>query len=108
MFEFENFSVYKKSKNLFSEILKVLENRSLNKNLKDQLYRSTSSIILNIAEGAGKYSKRDKKNFYTIARGSVHETVAILDILDLEDKINKKTYALTYSQLEEISKMLSG
>ena len=50
--------------------------------LKDQLDRAGTSIVLNIAEGAGEFSKDEKQRFYRIARRSATETAAILDILE--------------------------
>ena len=47
--------------------------------IADQLKRATFSIPLNIAEGAGKRTPKDKKKFYTIARGSALESGAIID-----------------------------
>jgi len=49
--------------------------------LRDQLERASLSIVLNIAEGAGRRSRRDKGRFYTIARGSAMETLALIDVL---------------------------
>src|SRR6267142_107291 len=40
------------------------------RHLADQLSRAATSIILNIAEGAGKFSGPDKQRFYTTAIGS--------------------------------------
>ncbi len=65
------------------------------------------SIVLNIAEGAGKYSKNDKKNFYIISRGSVNECVTLLRILKLEKIIDEKQYTILYDKLLNIGKMLS-
>jgi four helix bundle protein len=48
---------------------------------KDQLKRSAKSITRNIAEGAGKWTIRDKIHFYHIARGSATESAATLDEL---------------------------
>jgi len=50
--------------------------------LRDQLDRAATSIVLNIAEGAGEFSHDEKQRFYRIARRSAVETAAILDILD--------------------------
>ncbi|HEY3120914.1 MAG TPA: four helix bundle protein [Vicinamibacteria bacterium] len=49
--------------------------------LRDQLFRASASIVLNIAEGAGRVSPQDKARFYGIARGSTTECAAIIDIL---------------------------
>ena len=48
--------------------------------LADQLQRAALSIVLNIAEGAGKFSPADKAVFYTRARGSATESAAVLDV----------------------------
>lgn len=109
MFDYEKFDVYKKAKSLFSEISVFIEkNNNINKRIADQLYRAALSIPLNIAEGAGRYSKPDKRNFYTVARGSVFECTAIIDILQERDLLSKETKDDYYNKLEEVSKMLSG
>jgi four helix bundle protein len=51
--------------------------------LIDQLRRASTSIPLNIAEGAGEFSPREKVRFYRIARRSASECEAILDVLDI-------------------------
>lgn len=48
--------------------------------LKDQLDRAATSIVLNIAEGAGEFSPDEKRRFYRIARRSGTEAAAILHI----------------------------
>lgn len=49
--------------------------------LKDQLDRAGTSVVLNIAEGAGEFSLPDKQRFYRMAKRSATETSAIIDIL---------------------------
>jgi four helix bundle protein len=49
--------------------------------LRDQLERASLSIVLIIAEGGGRRSRRDKARYYAIARGSATETAALLDVL---------------------------
>jgi four helix bundle protein len=56
---------------------------TLNRILKDQLERASLSIVLNIAEAAGRRSRRDKARYYAMARGSATETAALLDVLAL-------------------------
>ncbi|HEX6307808.1 MAG TPA: four helix bundle protein [Longimicrobiales bacterium] len=47
--------------------------------LVDQCRRTTISIPLNIAEGAGKFAPKEKARFYRIAKRSATETAAVLD-----------------------------
>lgn len=49
--------------------------------LADQFTRASTSVVLNIAEGAGKLSKPDKRRYYLTARGSATESAALLDVL---------------------------
>ncbi len=56
--------------------------------LKDQLLRAASSICLNLAEGTGRPSPKERKRFYAIALGSLREVQAIVD---LEPKISEST-----------------
>jgi four helix bundle protein len=48
--------------------------------LADQLTRASTSIVLNLAEGAGKLSRADKRRYYLTARGSATESAALLDV----------------------------
>ena len=48
--------------------------------LQDQLLRATSSVALNLAEGYGKKTTKDRQRFFTIALGSVREVQAIIDL----------------------------
>src|SRR5262245_37085003 len=48
--------------------------------LGDQLDRAATSIVLNIAEGAGEFAPAEKARFYRIARRSANECAAILDV----------------------------
>lgn len=48
--------------------------------LKNQLLRASSSVVLNLAEGAGKKAKKEKVRFYWIAMGSLRECQASLEI----------------------------
>lgn len=48
--------------------------------LADQLQRASTSVVLNIAEGAGERSLADKARFYRFACRSATECAAILDV----------------------------
>jgi four helix bundle protein len=109
MFDFEKFEVYKKARQATKEISELINGiKGAHPRIIDQLQRASLSIPLNIAEGAGRYSKADKKNFYIIARGSVFECVAILDIIYDMGLISQPQKTTFYDKLEELSKMISG
>jgi four helix bundle protein len=62
--------------------------------LGDQFTRASLSIVRNVAEGAGKHSKPDKRRYYLTARGSATESAALLDVcvrLGLLDVTGHKT-----------------
>ncbi len=109
MFDFEKLEVYQKSKELNREILKFIkENKQIDPYLRDQLKRASISIVINIAEGSGKFSKAEKRNFYTISRSSIYECVSLLELILEENKISKETFNAFYQKYEILSKMLLG
>jgi four helix bundle protein len=74
--------------------------------LSDQLDRASISIALNIAEGAGRTSPRERIRHYTIARGSAVECLACLDLLELET--NAPSIATGREILGRVQMVLSG
>jgi four helix bundle protein len=48
--------------------------------LADQIQRAAVSIPLNVAEGAGEFSRKDKARFYRIALRSATDSAALLDV----------------------------
>ena len=49
--------------------------------LADQLQRAATSVVLNVAEGAGEFSSAEKARFYRMAKRSATECAAILDVV---------------------------
>jgi len=66
--------------------------------LADQLQRAAISVALNIAEGAGEFSKREKARLYRIALRSATECAAIIDVSRLLG-LNHETELETARQL---------
>jgi four helix bundle protein len=108
-FMFENLEVYQKAVNFADRITRITEQFPRGYYfLTDQLNRAALSISTNIAEGNGRFTKADRKNFFTIARGSVHECVPLLELGLRRELINKETHNLSLAELEVIAKMISG
>ena len=56
---------------------------TLSRVLRDQLERASLSVVLNLAEGGGRRSRKDKARHYTYARGSATEVAACFDVLKI-------------------------
>ena len=106
MFHFQNLDVYQKAKAFHRECKKLIINNNFDRYICDQLGRASFSIPLNIAEGSGKFTKRDRRNYFTIARASAFECIAILDILRDEEKLTSEQFLNFAQNAEVISKIL--
>lgn len=107
MFDFEGLIVYKKSRE-FRQLLKPYFSKIRDRFLRDQLQRASLSIILNLTEGAGKYSSKEKINYFRISRGSAFECVPLLQELKDDGVMPTDKYLEMYGRLEELAKMISG
>ena len=106
-FSHERLDVYRTSLEFLSHASSMIESLPRGRSdLADQLDRASTSIVLNIAEGAGKFAKRDKRRFYQIAMGSVTECAAILDVCAGLRAIDGPRFAESKVLLERILAML--
>jgi len=76
--------------------------------LKDQLDRAATSIVLNVAEGAGEFSKDEKQRFYRIARRSANETAAILDVFERRKAVTNVALQPARQMLTRVVQLLVG
>ncbi|HOW26039.1 MAG TPA: four helix bundle protein [Bacteroidales bacterium] len=107
MFDFEKLEVYQVVKNQNVKALTYLTKATdLDFYIRDQWKRASLSILTNLAEGTGRMSTQDKKHYYTMARGSVFECTAILDLLHEMKLVEDTFYEDIYSGYEQCSKML--
>jgi len=108
-FAFEKLLVYQKAVDFTDQICATTENfRRGYGFLVDQLNRASLSIPANIAEGNGRFTKADRRNFFGIARGSVQECVPLLELARRRDLLTPEQSAELKGRLEEIARMLSG
>jgi four helix bundle protein len=78
-----------------------------NRQARDQWLRAAQSIPLNIAEGNGKQSLKDKNRYFEIARGSALECAAIHDVLRVCDAIDDDSNCRGKTDLKRIVSMLT-
>jgi len=63
---------------------------------------------MNIAEGKGRNSKKEFVHFLYIARGSLYETLTLLEIFKIRGWLPENTYVDLENKSNEIAKMLKG
>lgn len=108
-FMFEKLEVYQKAVNLADQVVVLTESFPRGFGfLADQLNRAALSIATNLAEGNGRFTKPDRRNFFTIARGSVQECVPLLEVARRRNLVNTSNHDSLRLELETIAKMISG
>jgi len=106
---FENLQVYPKAVDFADQVIGVTEKFPRGYYfLVDQLNRAALSIATNLAEGNGRFTKPDRRNFFTIARGSVQECVPLLEVARRRGFLDDTGHMRFRSELEVMAKMISG
>lgn len=107
-FDHEKLDVYREAIAFCGWVGEFLASISAKAAAKDQLDRASTSIPLNIAEGNGKFSARDRARFFEMARGSTLECAACLDVLLVRKLANEQQITLAKERLARIVQMLIG
>ena len=103
--------VWQKSIEFASQVIDLAENFVSNRKhyrLVEQLEAAATSIPMNIAEGKGRYSTKELKHFLMIARGSLYETMTLLEIFQQKSWISEENFFELNKQAIEISKLLTA
>ena len=110
-FNFEDLEVWDKAVDFANEVIRLIDGISAGRKhyrLIEQLEAASTSVSLNIAEGKGRYSKKEFIQFLYIARGSLYETITLLTIFHNANWINDKQLNEIKQFADEIGKMLSS
>src|SRR3989440_3397122 len=107
-FDHEKLDVYREAINFCGWVDEFLASISAKAAAKDQLDRASTSIPLNIAEGNGKFSAKDRARFFEMARGSTLECAACLDVLLVRKVTKEELVAAQKERLVRIVEMLVG
>ena len=107
-FSHEKLDVYQKAIGFIAWLSPLMEETPRLGDVKDQLDRASTSIALNIAEGNGKYTEKDRCRFFDIAHGSALECAAGLDVLVAKRKLTPDLIRPGKETLQSIVRMLFG
>jgi four helix bundle protein len=110
-FAYEKLDVWNKAIEFAVKVIDVVEDINTDRKhyrLLEQIEASSASVPMNIAEGKGRYSKKEFIQYLYISRGSLYETMTLLQIF----RKKKWIPSHAYSQLEkigiEIASMIKG
>ena len=107
-FNHEKLEVYREAISFIAWLSNALESTLRIGDIKDQLDRAANSIVLNIAEGNGKYALKDRCRFFDIAHGSSLECAAALDVLVAKNKLTVDQIRPGKERLQFVVRMLMG
>ena len=107
-FDHEKLKVYNNDVEFIRWWHEIKKGISTSASIIDQMDRASDSIALNIAEGTGKYTGKDKARYYDISRGSALESASCLDCLEARELMSRVKVNEGKDILKEIVSMLFG
>ena len=108
-FQHRKLAVYAKAIEAVALVAKItMALAPLDRWLAVQIRRAAGSIVLNIAEGAGEFSRDEKAKFYRYARRSALEVSAGLDLIAMYGKVDLMLIQKLQGLLDEIAAMLTA
>ena len=108
---YKDLIVWQKSMILANDVIDLVDHLETDRKhfrLIEQLEAAVTSIPMNIAEGKGRESKKEYVHFLYISRGSLYETLTLLEIFQMRGWITPETFQKLENQSNEIAKMLKG
>ena len=110
-FGYENLEVWNKAVDFAVQAINVVDGISTDRKhyrLLEQIEASSTSISMNIAEGKGRYSKKEFIQYCYISRGSLYETMTLLEIFGRMTWISDSEYSELENKGKEIVSMIKG
>lgn len=106
----QNLEAWIKSLELVTDIYKTTERfpREERFGLTSQIRRAAVSIPANIAEGAGRHSKKEFAHFLSNSQGSASELETELVIANRLGYLDETTFSSLLAKLERIGRLVTG
>ena len=108
---YKELMVWQKSMDLATRVIQIVDDLNTDRRhyrLIEQLESAATSIPMNIAEGKGRESKKEFVRFLYISRGSIYETLTLLEIFHRQGWINSDTFQSLEKDALEVIRMLKG
>lgn len=107
---FEELKCWKSARALTKEIYISTSEGEISKDfgLKNQIRRATLSIMNNIAEGFGRYSKKELIRFLDIAQSSAAEVKSMLYVIEDLEYLEKKEIVELHHQVDKTRALCRG
>lgn len=107
-FDHEKLHVYQNAIKFVVWLNEILEKVEKKYAVYGQLDRASTSIVLNIPEGNGKFTSKDRCKYFDISRGSALECAGGLDVLVAKNILTFEEVKSGKAMLKEIVSMLVG
>ena len=110
-FGYENLDVWNRAVDFAVKVIELVETIDTGRKhyrLFEQIEASSTSVSMNLAEGKGRFSQKEFVQYCYIARGSLYETMTLLEIFKRKDWISEEEFSLLKSEGIEIASMIKG
>lgn len=110
-FGYEDLAVWDRAVDFAVRVINIVESLESSRKhfrLLEQIEASASSISMNLAEGKGRFSKKEFTHYCYIARGSLYETMTLLEIFKRKTWISDTEFHNIKSEGIEIASMIKG
>jgi len=110
-FAYEDLDVWNKAVDFAVKVIDIVDAINTSRKhfrLLEQIEASSGSISANIAEGKGRFSKKEFVQYCYIARGSLYETMTFLEIFKRKGWISVKDLSSLRKEGISIASMIKG
>ena len=110
-FAYEDLDVWHKAVDFSVSVINLVDSLDTSRKhfrLLEQIEASSTSISTNIAEGKGRFSKKEFVHYCYIARGSLYETITFLEIFKRVGWISESDIIPLRKEAISIASMIKG
>ena len=110
-FAYEDLDVWNKAVDFAVKVIDIVDSINTSRKhfrLLEQIEASSASISANLAEGKGRFSKKEFVQFCFIARGSLYETMTFLEIFKRKGWISTTDLSPLREEAISITSMIKG